>query len=88
MLEIAEEWTVRLALWRCHASLLLSEGSIVIVNGGILQVFEYPDRTSADREASKISSNGYANGTNMANCVATPHFYKSGKLIVLHLVDD
>ncbi len=62
-------------------------GNIITVNGGDVQVFEYADAATADTEATLVSPDGYSVGTSMISWVATPHFYKAGRLIVLYVGD-
>lgn len=64
------------------------EGKTATVNGGTIQVFEYPDTESASREAALISPDGSSIGTTMVLWVDSPHFYKLDRLIVLYLGDD
>ncbi len=64
------------------------EGWIINVNGEEVQVFEYADAGSADAEAALVSPDGGSVGTTMMQWVATPHFYKAGKLIVLYVGDS
>ncbi len=61
------------------------QGKVIIVNGSDVQVFEYENATAADTEATLVSSDGSSVGTSMISWVAPPHFYKSGKLIVLYV---
>ena len=67
------------------------ESQAITVNGGEVHVFEHADVAAADAEAEHISPDGSAFGrppTTMVHWVATPHFYKTGRLIVLYLGDD
>lgn len=64
------------------------EGKTGTVNGGSIQVFEYPDAESASREAALISPDGSSIGTHMVLWVDSPHFYTWDRLIVLYLGDD
>ncbi|NMJ87338.1 MAG: hypothetical protein EX285_05810 [Thaumarchaeota archaeon] len=64
------------------------EGQVISINGVQVQVFEYVDITVADAEATLISADGSSIGTSMVNWVATPHLYKTGKLIVLYVGDN
>ena len=57
------------------------------VNDEIIQTFEYMNTTAADAEAALISPDGRSVGTSMIRWVATPHFYKKERLIVLHIGD-
>ncbi len=64
------------------------KGQMITVNGGNVQVFEYADAAAADAEAALVSPDGGSVGTSMMTWVATPHFYKKGKLIVLYVGDS
>ncbi len=63
-------------------------GSIIVVNGEDVQVFEYADAVAAAAEAVLVSSDGSSVGTSMVGWVATPHFYNTGRLIVLYVGDS
>lgn len=63
------------------------KGQKITVNGDDVQVFEYPDAVAADAEAALVSPDGSSIGTTMVNWVASPHFYKKDKLIVLYVGD-
>ena len=63
-------------------------GNAITVNGENVQVFEYTDAAVADAEALLVSADGSSVGTTMVNWVAAPHFYKTGKLIVLYVGDN
>lgn len=64
------------------------KGNVITVNGGDVQVFEYTDAAAADTEAALVSPDGSSIGTTMVSWVAAPHFYKTGKLIVLYVGDN
>ena len=64
------------------------KGSVINVNGGDVQVFEYQDATKAESEAAQVSPDGSSTGTTIISWVAPPHFYKTGKLIVLYVGDN
>ena len=63
-------------------------GNIIVVNGGDVQVFEYADAAAAEAEAALVSPDGSSVGTSMIGWVASPHFYKAGRLIVLYVGDS
>ena len=63
------------------------KGTSYEAGNGYLQVFEYPDQAAADADAAKISPDGSIEGYSV-NWVASPHFYKVGRLIVIYLGDD
>ncbi len=51
------------------------------VNGEAVQVFRYANTRAAQSEAKRVSGTG----ASMAMWIAPPHFYRSGKLIVLYV---
>jgi len=61
---------------------------IINVNGESVQVFEYAQASAAAVEANRISPNGNTIGTSKPSWMATPHFFKSRKLILLYLGDN
>ncbi len=64
------------------------EGNAITVNGENVQVFEYADTAAAEAEATLVSPDGSSVGTTMVGWIATPHFYKAGRLIVLYVGDN
>jgi len=52
------------------------------------QVFEYPEEAAAQVDADLVAPDGSSVGTSMPFWVDDPHFYHSGKLIVLYLGSD
>jgi hypothetical protein len=64
------------------------EGSIVKVNGADVQIFEYESSEEMGNEASQVSADGGAIGTSMVTWMDTPHFYKTGRIIVLYIGSD
>lgn len=54
------------------------------VNGGTVSVFQYASIAAADSDAAKVSRDGSMVGSTIITWVGPPHFYKSGRLIVLH----
>ncbi len=63
-------------------------GNIIVVNGNDVQVFEYADTAAAEAEAALVSPDGFSVGTTMISWVATPHFYKTDRLIMLYVGDS
>jgi hypothetical protein len=63
------------------------KGSTYEAGSGYMQVFEYADQSAADSDAAKISPDGSIAGFSVG-WVASPHFYKVGRLIVIYLGDD
>jgi hypothetical protein len=64
------------------------QGSIVSVNGEEIQVFEYESAEAMETEASQVSPDGSSIGTSMFTWIDTPHFYKTGRVIVLYIGSD
>lgn len=67
---------------------LAASGRVIEVDNADVQVFEYSDTTAANADADMVSADGSSVGATMISWVATPHFYKSGKLIVLYVGDN
>jgi len=65
-----------------------AKGQMITINGNDIQVYEYPDAAAADAEAQLVSPDGSTVGTTKITFVAPPHYYKSGKLIVLYVGQD
>lgn len=61
---------------------------LIRVNGEDVQVFEYADAAAAQQEAATIAPDGGSVGTSMVTWIATPHFYQSGRLIVLYVGEN
>lgn len=64
------------------------EGSILKVNGSDVQVFEYESTEAMENEASQVAPDGGSIGTSMVDWIDTPHFYKTGRIIVLYVGSD
>ncbi len=61
------------------------KGQGITIGDEQVQVFEYASGKAAEREAKTVSAAGSSAGTSMPLWVAPPHFYKSGRLIVLYV---
>ena len=64
------------------------DGRVLRANGQEVQVFEYPNAAAAGSEAAQVLSDGSVIGTTMVDWVAPPHFYRSGKLLVIYVGQD
>ena len=64
------------------------QGQIIKVNGADVQVFEYASAEDLGLEASQVSEDGSSIGTSMVGWVADPHFYRSGRLLILYVGED
>jgi hypothetical protein len=63
-----------------------TEGQLITINGteGI-QVFEYKSAEAMESDVSQVAPDGGSIGTSMVNWMDTPHFYKSGRILVLYI---
>lgn len=64
------------------------EGRILKVNGADVQVFEYESAEAMEAEAALVSADGGSVGTSMVTWMATPHFFKAGRVLVLYVGED
>ena len=63
------------------------EGHLVKVNGEDVQVFEFADNATMEQHAMRVSATGSSIGTTMVNWMASPHFFKKGKIIAIYVGD-
>ena len=63
------------------------EGHLVKVNGEDVQVFEFADNATMEQNAMRVSATGSSIGTTMVNWMASPHFFKKGKIIAIYVGD-
>jgi hypothetical protein len=63
-------------------------GQSIKVNGEDIQVFEYQSDAGAESEAALVSPDGSSIGTSIPFWIGPPHFYKSGKIIVLYIGEN
>jgi len=64
------------------------KGLVIAIDGSDVQVFEYADADTVDADAALVSHDGSSIGTTMASWVASPHFYKVERLIVLYVGEN
>ena len=62
-------------------------GDTVQLNGESLQVFEYDSAETMESDAVLVDADGGSIGTSMVSWMATPHFYKKGRILVLYVGD-
>jgi predicted small secreted protein len=58
------------------------------VNDQMIQTFEFPDATTAEAAAATVNEAGNIIGNITVDWVEPPHFYQSGRLIVLYAGQD
>ena len=63
-------------------------GRIIKVNDADVQVFEYQSAEALEADAAQVSADGGSVGTSMISWIATPHFFKSGHILVLYVGND
>ena len=62
------------------------EGVFITINGEEdVQVFEYEDAQKMENEASQVAPDGGSVGTSAMMWIEPPHFYKSGRILVLYI---
>ncbi len=64
------------------------KGRVISVDGYEVQVFEFSIEQDAQSAAETISPDGSSIGASMISWVEAPHFYTSGKLIVLYVGEE
>ena len=63
-------------------------GQTLKVNGEDIQVFEFQDSSAMESEAKEISTDGMSVGNTVIQWINPPHFFATGKIIVLYLGTD
>ena len=63
-------------------------GQTLKVNGEDIQVFEFQDSSAMESEAKEISTDGMSVGNTVIQWISPPHFFATGKIIVLYLGTD
>jgi hypothetical protein len=65
-----------------------TDAQVVLMNTGHLNVFEYPTIAAAESDAARVSPDGSFVGNAVISWIGPPHFYKSGRLIVIYAGTD
>jgi hypothetical protein len=63
-------------------------GQIITVDGQAVQVYEYTAASTAEAEAGQVAPDGRTVGTIRMAWLGTPHFYRTGRLLLLYVGDD
>ena len=64
------------------------EGHSIKINGQDVQVFEYESAEAMEVEASLVAPDGGSVGTSMMMWMDAPHFYKTGRVLVIYIGSD
>lgn len=68
--------------------LFAAQAQAIDVGGAYVQIFEFEGQEAAAEAASSVSGGGTIIGTTTVDWVEPPHFYRVGRLIVLHAGSD
>lgn len=63
-------------------------GQTLKLNGQDIQVFEFQDSSVTESQAKEISPDGQSIGNTVVQWISPPHFFATGKIIVLYLGAD
>ncbi len=63
-------------------------GRTIKAGGQDIQIFEYAHGGAMAEDAGLVSPDGFSVGTTMLSWIDTPHFYKSGRIIVIYIGND
>lgn len=63
-------------------------GRILKVNGADVQVFDYESAQAMEADTAQISEDGSEIRTSMVTWAEAPHFFKSGRILVLYVGED
>jgi hypothetical protein len=77
---------------RTRSELFAVPDRTLFVQHGSVSTYEYPNEEALNRVRSSISPDGYsvptkAGGVAMVDWVATPHFFRAGRLLVVYVGD-
>ena len=64
------------------------EAKNIKIGEGKIQIFEYPSAEEMEKEASRISDDGYQVKNVMINWIKPPHFYKKDSLLIVYLGEN
>jgi hypothetical protein len=63
-------------------------GKRLTLNGEELQVYEYPSAEAAQADAGSVAADGSSVGTKMIDWISTPHFFRSGNMILIYVGEN
>lgn len=65
-----------------------TNAQVVVVNTGLINVFEYRTIAAAEIDEAKVSPDGSRVGLFIITWIGPPHFYRSGRLIAIYAGSD
>lgn len=68
--------------------ILHAPGVLLKVNGATVQVYEYPDEAAAQEAIAPIAPDGSGIGPALIDWMESPHFFSTGRIVVLYIGDD
>jgi hypothetical protein len=60
-------------------------GRIININDEGVQVFKFANASAAEKQIKRVAPDGMTIGTSKPSWMAPPHFFRSGKMIVLYV---
>lgn len=84
----AERARVKLSGERVAQPFFSVSGRILNINDDVVQVYKYVNANAALNQAKRVAPDGMTIGTAKPSWMAPPHFFRSGKLIVLYVGTD
>jgi hypothetical protein len=81
----AKGFRVSLGAKTREAYFTVSSREVVLDEPGLMKAFEYSSATRADEDAAVVTPEGQPTPLVMFGWIDVPHFYKSGRLIVLFI---
>ncbi len=76
---------VKLTAERLRQPFFSVPGRIVSINNESVQVFKFANASAAEGAAKRVAPDGMTIGNSKPSWMGPPHFFKSGKLIVLYV---
>ncbi len=77
---------------KVRQNLFSVEGRSVLLDGSDIQAFEYPTAAEMETASARVSPDGFTftvgNMVSTESWIAPPHFYKSGRIIVVYIGSD
>ena len=69
---------------KLDAALFTAQSALILASKEQVLAYEFPDDSSAQAAASKVSPDGSGIGTKYVNWSSTPNYYRRGRLIAIY----